>query len=206
MTFSARGVAAWTFGALCATTLVATPAAADAVLIDFEEVGVENSVFPYYTQQGFQTQGYDFSDNSDVVDVDYYVHGTGHSGQFAVLNDYTGPIDLIKVGGGTFTLTSFWFRNWGVNDTFEGSVTGYLGNDVVGSANLSFSNNWTFAAANFASVDRVTFSGNSFMLFDDISIDGGVSTAVPEPGAWALMILGFGAAGAALRRRRLVAA
>lgn len=30
--------------------------------------------------------------------------------------------------------------------------------------------------------------------------------AVPEPGAWALMILGFGGAGAMLRRRRLVVA
>jgi len=30
--------------------------------------------------------------------------------------------------------------------------------------------------------------------------------AVPEPAGWALMILGFGAAGAALRRRRVVAA
>lgn len=32
------------------------------------------------------------------------------------------------------------------------------------------------------------------------------SAAVPEPGAWALMILGFGAAGSALRRRRMVMA
>ncbi|MBS0361259.1 MAG: PEPxxWA-CTERM sorting domain-containing protein, partial [Proteobacteria bacterium] len=30
--------------------------------------------------------------------------------------------------------------------------------------------------------------------------------AAPEPAAWALMILGFGAAGAHLRRRRVVAA
>ncbi|MDZ4376514.1 MAG: PEPxxWA-CTERM sorting domain-containing protein [Phenylobacterium sp.] len=29
--------------------------------------------------------------------------------------------------------------------------------------------------------------------------------AVPEPGAWALMIMGFGAAGAMVRRRRAVA-
>ncbi|MBS0334045.1 MAG: PEPxxWA-CTERM sorting domain-containing protein [Proteobacteria bacterium] len=29
--------------------------------------------------------------------------------------------------------------------------------------------------------------------------------AVPEPGAWALMILGFGGAGAMLRRRRRLA-
>lgn len=38
-----------------------------------------------------------------------------------------------------------------------------------------------------------------------ISVDDGSST-VPEPTAWALMILGFGAAGAALRRRRAEAA
>ncbi|MBL8773239.1 MAG: PEPxxWA-CTERM sorting domain-containing protein [Phenylobacterium sp.] len=35
---------------------------------------------------------------------------------------------------------------------------------------------------------------------------GGGGGGVPEPGAWALMILGFGAAGAALRRRRPAAA
>lgn len=34
----------------------------------------------------------------------------------------------------------------------------------------------------------------------------GVGSVVPEPGAWALMILGFGAAGAVLRRRRTAVA
>lgn len=33
-----------------------------------------------------------------------------------------------------------------------------------------------------------------------------LAAAVPEPGTWALMILGFGGAGAMIRRRRLVAA
>ncbi len=35
---------------------------------------------------------------------------------------------------------------------------------------------------------------------------GGGDNVVPEPGAWALMILGFGAAGAMLRRRRALVA
>ena len=39
---------------------------------------------------------------------------------------------------------------------------------------------------------------------DNINITG--NSAVPEPGAWALMIFGFGAAGAAIRRRRALAA
>lgn len=48
-------------------------------------------------------------------------------------------------------------------------------------------------------VDTVTFasSGNAFE-FDDLA---GAYVAVPEPAAWALMLIGFGGAGAMLRRR-----
>lgn len=45
--------------------------------------------------------------------------------------------------------------------------------------------------------------GMDNIAFDVRRIDAG---AVPEPGAWALMILGFGVAGAALRRGRVLAA
>ena len=41
--------------------------------------------------------------------------------------------------------------------------------------------------------------GNAGVFFDDLSVTTG---GVPEPSAWVLMIGGFGAAGAALRRRR----
>ena len=39
-----------------------------------------------------------------------------------------------------------------------------------------------------------------------VDLSGASGGGVPEPASWALMILGFGATGAALRRRRLVAA
>lgn len=43
-------------------------------------------------------------------------------------------------------------------------------------------------------------------VFDHISIDNlEISTPVPEPGTWLTMLLGFGVAGAALRRRRFTA-
>jgi hypothetical protein len=53
-------------------------------------------------------------------------------------------------------------------------------------------------------VDKVIFrsSGNSFE-FDSLAAS---SAGVPEPAAWTLMIAGFGAAGAMLRRHRSVAA
>ena len=47
-----------------------------------------------------------------------------------------------------------------------------------------------------------TNGGNAGVFFDNIS----VSTAVPEPATWAMMIMGFGVAGALLRRRRIYVA
>jgi hypothetical protein len=52
-----------------------------------------------------------------------------------------------------------------------------------------------------------SFTMNAPYQVNSISVSYQVSdAAVPEPGAWALMILGFGGAGAMLRRRRFAAA
>ena len=56
-----------------------------------------------------------------------------------------------------------------------------------------------------ATLTVVTTCTASIASFDS-PISGQFSAAVPEPGAWALMILGFGGAGAMLRRRRSLAA
>jgi len=66
----------------------------------------------------------------------------------------------------------------------------------------------------FASVDDyiagtgATFRESAFLLSDyfsfgglSITDDSGPAGAVPEPTTWALMILGFGLAGGAMRRR-----
>ena len=49
-------------------------------------------------------------------------------------------------------------------------------------------------------------TSNNFDYWNDAGPNPFTSGAVPEPGAWALMIGGFGMAGAMLRRRRTVAA
>lgn len=41
---------------------------------------------------------------------------------------------------------------------------------------------------------------NSLMVFDNLTVETG---AVPEPATWALMIFGFGAVGAMMRRQRM---
>lgn len=52
--------------------------------------------------------------------------------------------------------------------------------------------------------DMTPFFANAFQL--RYQIDNGPGGVVPEPSTWAMMILGFGAAGTLLRRRRLAAA
>jgi hypothetical protein len=67
-------------------------------------------------------------------------------------------------------------------------------------------NSFKFAPTAFALPDGVTVNGGDYLVnnhfVDPLAPVGGV----PEPAAWALMILGFGAAGAMIRRRRTVLA
>ncbi len=58
-------------------------------------------------------------------------------------------------------------------------------------------------SADIALVNQnLAYNGNDFAL-DDISLSTEAPSAVvPEPASWALMILGFGATGAVMRRRR----
>ena len=55
------------------------------------------------------------------------------------------------------------------------------------------------------SVDQI-YDYNTKALLDITRYTVATQVAVPEPGAWALMILGFGGLGSALRRRRCLAA
>ena len=98
-------------------------------------------------------------------------------------------LDFIPLNSGTVTLQAF-----------DGSGT------LLGSTSTPDNGAVQFLSLNFAAMHSVKFfSDNRTVGFDDLEfgaltpISSGV---VPEPASWALMITGFGLAGAALRNRR----
>jgi len=126
--------------------------------------------------------------------------------------------------GGTVTL-DFWVARWAQNSSgtltaslLDASNQGALASQVVTLAHLpnAVSSSWTqytvSAVVPVSGTVKVQFAGNSGSSargapgLDNVSLtfvpDAG---PVPEPGTWAMMILGFGMAGVLFRRRRAVA-
>jgi hypothetical protein len=145
---------------------------------------------------GGATLGGTFTSTTDRLNADA-------SGQ-AVVTATTGLLNNLTfmVSGSTFTVATF-------NLIGDGSVT-IFGTAVDGTA---FSEAFTLGnGSNFFGIvanegDVLTgFTINSTAGFQDLRQLrlGGVSvaTAVPEPGTWAMMLIGFGAIGASMRRRR----
>jgi hypothetical protein len=126
--------------------------------------------------------------------------------------------------GSTVTL-SFWVSTWAQNSAgvlnlslIDPATNLALNGQSIG---ISFDNTRTSSAwfqSSFSAVVgasgavRVLFTADSGATdrgglgLDDMTLDGTLAaTGVPEPQAWALMIAGFGLAGAAMRRRRAIA-
>lgn len=114
------------------------------------------------------------------------------------------------VSGSTYNF-DFWMRS--TYDTAPGVLSlSVNGIEVAGPFNAgAIADGWLHYTASFTSTitgstevaiwnANTAYSGNDFAL-DDIRL----SAAVPEPASWALMIVGFGGIGAALRGRRRTA-
>lgn len=73
-------------------------------------------------------------------------------------------------------------------------------------ADYSFAQYCPFGPAGIAfagTAQSIAFGGvANFIVFDDITFGSATPGAVPEPATWAMMLIGFGAMGTALRRSR----
>lgn len=105
-----------------------------------------------------------------------------------------GVVTSLGTFAGTELTRSYVTQSWGPSDPFE-AHTLFFTPDVAGTVSFGVgtsSNNGTGPKLDSLSLSIARATG------------GGVG-AVPEPGTWAMLILGFGAVGAALRHRRSLA-
>lgn len=111
---------------------------------------------------------------------------------------YIGSIDTYNTmafhyADGTFELPIL-TGQWVANHTITQSNGDQQSGNTNGRLTLTFDK----------AIDRVVLGSNSNAF--EISEVAGIAAGVPEPASWALMILGFGGVGAALRRQRRQAA
>jgi len=186
------------FSKLIGVALALVATSSQATVLTFEDVGVQNSVFPYYTQTGFVELGFQFSNNSDVVDLvgASWPYGA-HSGEFAALNDFSGDMVITQFGGGLFYFQDTFIKGWANAGGAAASITGYLGNTLVGQTNFTMGSDWQNIAGNFSSIDRLVISGGVFLV-DDVTVNG---NSVPEPATLGLLALGLLGIGAMRKRQ-----
>lgn len=115
-------------------------------------------------------------------------------------------LDATQLDNGIWT-TFAGLNYTATNNTNSGAINGNTFSTAIAGtlSNLGIANGAKFG---FRWVDVDTTGSDHGVAVDDLGITATlvpVAGGVPEPSAWALLILGFGAVGGALRRRRSLA-
>jgi len=145
-----------------------------------------------------------------------YLGGEVSRGMFVWLTDIGDPDDFtdnvsLVYQLGTVSATIDGWQNLSVTIADTGASdlpAGWIGVDGDGNLALPGDRSFSDVLANIGQIEFTTYEPGMFYGFTVFDVVGDNFTlapgaaAVPEPASWAMMILGLGAAGAALRRRR----
>lgn len=179
--------------ALFGSGIAAVPA--QAVTIDFEAGTTQGQLI----QGEYEGSGVTFSGATILKAPDYNFDAfPAHSGTTVVYNG-DGDIRLF-FSAFTFDLSAYATTSTPLILTVFGLDGVQLGSSIL-APNLGTTALISYQGQGIASALFSTGEVGNFTL-DDISFGGSTVSAAPEPATWAMMILGFGLAGVAIRRGR----
>ena len=175
----------------------ATPAAAQELVTNG---GFETGNFSGFTQTG----------NTGFTTVSTLAPASGiYSGRFGSVNSVGGITQTLATTAGQSYLISFDLANLagGTPNFYEvlfGGTQLFTATNTSAFGYMNFST--TSVASGASTVLAFNFQHNpNYFYLDNISVTAsGINGAVPEPATWAMMLIGFGAIGASMRRRRKV--
>ena len=191
---------------VAAAVLGATSASATTV-VDFTEFA-HTSSSPYgatYTNSIF-SKGFRF--DNKVANTSLAILATNHvynaqPGGATLTSVYGGGTRVDRVDGGLFNLDAFDFADYS-NDGAAGRTLQLTFFDGVaeGTRVLTFDSQKGLQTADLGLKNLRWFSINGQAQFDNFRLSDPVSSAVPEPATWAMLIVGFTGVGTAIRRQR----
>ena len=156
------------------------------------------------------TLGTDFFDGGTVVVPGGAVHfhpGFASTGEDAIIR-FIAPIAGLYTIGGSFARQDITANGNGTRVSIFSNVGGTYSSLFTNTiAANSYGNSTPFSGltANLGVGDTIDFALNNLgdYAYDSTGITANLSVAsVPEPATWAMMIIGFGAVGSAMRSRR----
>lgn len=188
-------------GAAIALSMLAAPAAHATVIAS---LGNGGSPFVSIDALGTRSGGAIYTADRPFADIP---KGTILNNQFLAVGKTAGTPSTITFA----TALNYLSFLWGSPDTYNIlTLTTSLGNTftytpqglnfAVTDGNQAFSQYVQFQASGGEFITSAKFD---VMPLNDAFEVANFSTGVPEPATWALMIMGIGFAGAALRRRRM---
>jgi len=148
--------------------------------------------------------GYPNSGNSNNSSINQSISGLTVGDQYTVSFDYAGAQQGPSPGQNGFTgqQTEGWAVSLGGGPAQDTTVLTNCSECFTGwqTASLTFTATSTNEVLSFLAIGTGTQPAPAFALLDGVSLTQ--VTGVPEPATWAMMLLGIGGLGGALRMRR----